>query len=59
MKERKQNAMRDMPSAHCLPRGIPLSDPLLYKNIQTDSLLLRLFEGEPRYREAVEMARTG
>jgi hypothetical protein len=52
MKERTENNFNGLPSAHCLPDNLPAtSAPLLYKNIQTDSLLVQLFEGEPHYRQ--------
>jgi hypothetical protein len=51
MKERRANAFRDLPGAHCLPGDPGLTIPLLYKVIQTPTLLVFLFESDPHYRQ--------
>src|SRR4029078_10079621 len=44
VKERLANAFRDGPSGFCLPSGPLLTAPLLFKIIQTPTLLLTLQE---------------
>ena len=51
MNERKANDFRDMPSSFCLPGDAVPSVPLLYRVVQTPSLLVQLFELDPHYRQ--------
>ena len=57
VEERMTNHFRDMPPASCLPDPIPIN-PVMYKFIQTPSLLLQLFEFEPKYRQVFSDGRT-
>jgi hypothetical protein len=41
----KQRNPKDDPEAHCLPAGVPRMNPFPWKIIQTDKLLVMLFEG--------------
>jgi hypothetical protein len=41
----KQRNPKDDPEAHCLPAGVPRMNPFPWKIIQTDNLLVMLFEG--------------
>jgi hypothetical protein len=50
-KERVATSFRDSPGAICLPPDSTPSIPLLYKIVQTPSLILMLFETEPHYRQ--------
>jgi hypothetical protein len=43
--ERQANQGRDDPEARCLPTGVPRRDPYPSKIIQTDKLVVILFEG--------------
>src|SRR5437870_5156207 len=49
--ERFRNNLRGAPSANCLPGGVFPSAPLLYKIVQTPSLLVQLFELDPHFRQ--------
>jgi len=49
--ERLRNNLRDVPSAFCLPGEVFPSAPLLYKIVQTPSLLVQLFELDPHFRQ--------
>jgi len=49
--QRRATAFRDQPSAFCLPDVPTPTIPLFYKFVQTNGLLLLLFEHEPRYRQ--------
>jgi hypothetical protein len=48
--ERKANFGVDSPGAACLPNPVP-SSPVLYKFLQSPSLLVQLFEYQPHYRQ--------
>jgi hypothetical protein len=50
VKEREANDFRDQPPSFCLPSPFP-AIPIIYKFIQTNSLLVQLFEAEPHYRQ--------
>lgn len=50
-KERLANNLKDSPSGYCLPGEMFPSAPLIYKFIQTSSLLVQLTEDEPAYRQ--------
>jgi len=50
MKERKENALRDLPSAYCLPYEVFPGFPFLYRVVQTASVLVHLHEHAPNYR---------
>ncbi len=50
-KERFQNNLKDLPSARCLPGEAFPSAPLLYKIIQSSSLLVQLFEDVDGFRQ--------
>jgi hypothetical protein len=50
-KERVATSFRDSPGAVCLPHDSTPSIPLLYKIVQTPSLIVMLFEVEPHYRQ--------
>ena len=41
----RQRNPKDDPEAHCLPAGVPRMNPFPWKIIQTDKLLVMLFEG--------------
>jgi hypothetical protein len=41
----KQRNPKDDPEAHCLPAGVPRMNPFPWKIVQTDKLLVLLFEG--------------
>jgi hypothetical protein len=42
--ERKQNNLKDMPSARCLPMGVSLLGPIVTKFVQTASVLVAIQE---------------
>jgi carboxypeptidase family protein len=48
---RRDSNFAGMPTARCLPFDPSMIHPVLYKVIQTRSLLLHLFEQEPHYRQ--------
>ena len=50
-KQRKENKEIDAPSVHCLPSSMPPIGPLLWKLVQTPSLLVMLFEDLPGVRQ--------
>jgi hypothetical protein len=50
-KERKETRFKDSPSTHCLPSSVPPMGPLLWKLVQTPSLLIMLFEDLPGVRQ--------
>jgi hypothetical protein len=43
--ERRQNGLRDMPSARCLPMGVSLVGPIVTKFVQTAAVLIAIQEG--------------
>ena len=49
-KQRFESKFRDAPSALCLPGEIFPSSPVLYRFVQTPSLLVQLSEDEPSHR---------
>jgi hypothetical protein len=49
--ERFKNGARDVPSADCLPGDLIPSSPLPYKIIQTNSLIVTLFDMDPHFRQ--------
>jgi hypothetical protein len=51
MKERLANNFRDQPFSFCLPGDPTPTLPLIYKFVQTRSLLVLLFEHDPHYRQ--------
>jgi hypothetical protein len=51
MKERIANAFKDLPTSACLPDDPAWTTPLLYKIVQTPTLLVFLTEAEPHYRQ--------
>lgn len=50
-KKRVATDFRDSPGSLCLPHDATPSIPLLYKIVQTPSLIVLLFEIEPHYRQ--------
>lgn len=50
-KQRRENREIDSPSTHCLPSSMPPIGPLLWKLVQTPSLLVMLFEDLPGVRQ--------
>ena len=50
-RERRENNGRDFPSAYCLPGEVFPQQPLLYKFVQTPTLLVQLFEDIPSHRQ--------
>jgi len=50
-KERVDTNFKDAPSSYCLPGEVFPSSPLLYKFVQTPSLLVQLIEDEPSFRQ--------
>jgi Carboxypeptidase regulatory-like domain len=50
-KERFQNYGRDVPSADCLPGDVIPSSPLPYKIVQTNTLIVQLFDMDPHFRQ--------
>lgn len=50
-KQRVATNFRDSPGAVCLPHDSTPSIPLLYKIVQTPSVIVMLFEIEPHYRQ--------
>jgi hypothetical protein len=50
-KQRKENRDIDSPSTHCLPSSMPPMGPLLWKLVQTPTLLVMLFEDLPGVRQ--------
>jgi len=50
-KERVENKFKDTPSAYCLPGEVFPSAPLLYKIVQTPSLLVQLTEDAVSFRQ--------
>jgi hypothetical protein len=51
MDERRKNNFRDLPAADCLPNDIVPISPVLYKIVQTPSLMVQVFELDPHYRQ--------
>ena len=49
--ERLRNNRKDAPQGYCLPGWVFPAGPLLYKIIQTPSVLVQLFELEPHFRQ--------
>ena len=49
-KQRLENKLKDLPSSVCLPGEIFPSSPVLYRFVQTPSLLVQLSEDEPSHR---------
>ncbi len=52
--QRIATALRDAPAGRCLPEGIPIPaavPPFMGKFVQTDDLLLMLFEAPPGFRQ--------
>lgn len=52
--QRLASAMRDAPHSRCLPEGMPIptaAPPFMGKFVQTDDLLLILFEDVPGFRQ--------
>jgi Carboxypeptidase regulatory-like domain len=49
-KQRVANSFKDGPSGFCLPGEISPSSPLLYRFVQTSSLLVQLTEDQPSHR---------
>ncbi len=49
--ERIQNNLKDMPTGYCLPGFNIAGRPLLYKIVQTPSLIVQLFEMDPHFRQ--------
>jgi hypothetical protein len=53
-KERTANLAKDLPMSRCLPFGTPLLGSFLMKLVQTDSVLVMLFEGDvPGFRQVL------
>lgn len=52
-KQRGESIGKDLPSSHCLPLGVPLSDtgPFPRKIVQTPGLILVLYEDLTAYRQ--------
>ena len=50
-KARLANDFRDLPSADCLPGEVVPVSPLIYKIVQTPSLIVQLMEGDPHFRQ--------
>jgi len=50
-KEHFENNFKDGPSSFCLPGEVFPNSPVLYKFVQTPSLLIQLVEDEPAYRQ--------
>jgi carboxypeptidase family protein len=48
---RRDRNFEGMPTARCLPFDPSMIHPVMYKIVQTRSLLVHLFEQEPHYRE--------
>jgi hypothetical protein len=48
---RRERSFEGMPTARCLPFDPSMTHPVLYKIIQTRSVLVHLFEQEPHYRQ--------
>lgn len=49
--ERVKSNLKDMPTAYCLPGFNIAGRPLLYKIVQTASLIVELFEMDPHFRQ--------
>jgi len=45
------NRLQDMPGSVCLPDDPAPTQPLLYRIVQTRSMIVQLFEQEPHYRQ--------
>jgi Carboxypeptidase regulatory-like domain len=50
-KERVANNFRDSPGARCMPHEPVPTIPILYKIVQTPTLIVVLFEHDPHYRQ--------